>query len=93
MQILPGDSLKRRVWCRLAVHTNGFQFIGVASRLCRGEVVPLLQSDIAEELNVSTNNVHRCILELEQEGWLTREPIDAERGVAKGNVQLRIGQA
>ena len=88
-QCLPGDSLKRRVWCCLALHTGGFE-IPVPMKFYRGNLIPLTQSNIAEELDLSGNNVHRCILELEEEGWLMREPIISGTSLTRGNVQLRV---
>jgi|ERR1035437_603195 hypothetical protein len=89
LQCLPGDSLKRRVWCRLALYSGAFSF-PVALKVRGRGLVPVTQADLAKDLQVSTNNVHRCILELEQDGWFWREPIIPAKGLTRGNVQLRF---
>lgn len=78
---------KHRVWACLALHTMGFNQ-ELAVRMERGALVPLRQVDIAKETGIFVNNVHRCVLDLESEGWLLRKPLDEARGPLKGEVSI-----
>lgn len=83
----PGESVKLRVWNCLRAHTHDFER-PIAVKLAYGGLVPLTQSDIAKALKSSVQNIHRCLLELEREGWLCRKPIDSHLPIGKGNVQI-----
>src|SRR5271157_2255978 len=78
---------KHRVWACLALATMGFNQ-ELAVKLERGAVVPLTQSHIAALTGIAVKNVHRCVLDLESEGWLLRQPIDRARGLRKGEVKI-----
>ena len=87
---IPGDSTTRRVWCYLARYTKGFQTPVALLKPYKSKPVLLTQADLAEKLSMSPKNVHRSILELEQEGWLKREAVIGGKGLTKGNVRLRF---
>jgi IclR helix-turn-helix domain len=78
---------KQRVWACLSLATMGFNQ-ELAVKLEKGKVVPLTQTDIAKQTGIAVNNVHRCVLDLESEGWLKRIPVDEGRGLRKGEVQI-----
>jgi hypothetical protein len=63
---------KPRVWACLALHTMGFNQ-ELAVKMERGSTVPLRQVDIARETGVPIKSVHRCVVELQADGWLLRE--------------------
>jgi hypothetical protein len=54
----------------------------------QGRIRPLTQSDIEKQTRIAVKNVHRCVLDLESEGWLLRKPSDEERGLRRGEVQI-----
>ena len=70
---------KQRVWACLSLHTMGFGR-ELAVRMERGQTVPLRQADIARETGIALKSVHRCVVELEREGWLLRETAAAGAG-------------
>ena len=78
---------KQRVWACLSLATMGFNQ-ELAVKLERGTVVPLTQGDIEKQTGILVKNVHRCVLELEGEGWLLRKPVDETRGLRRGEVQI-----
>ena len=78
---------KQRVWACLSLATMGFNQ-ELAVKLERGQVVPLTQGDIEKQTGILVKNVHRCVLELEGEGWLLRKPVDETRGLRRGEVQI-----
>ena len=78
---------KQRVWACLSLATMGFNQ-ELAVKLERGQVVPLTQSDIEKQTGILVKNVHRCVLDLEAEGWLLRVPVDEARGLRRGEVQI-----
>ena len=78
---------KQRVWACLSLATMGFNQ-ELAVKLERGQAVPLTQGDIEKQTGILVKNVHRCVLELESEGWLLRVPVDEARGLRRGEVQI-----
>jgi len=70
---------KQRVWACLSLHTMGFGR-ELAVRMEKGQTVPLRQADIARETGIALKSVHRCVVELEREGWLLRETAAAGAG-------------
>ena len=78
---------KQRVWACLSLATMGFNQ-ELAVKLARGQVVPLTQTDIANQTGIAVKNVHRSVLDLESEGWLKRTPVDEARGLLRGEVQI-----
>jgi hypothetical protein len=78
---------KQRVWACLSLATMGFNQ-ELAVKLERGQVVPLTQGDIEKQTGILVKNVHRCVLDLEGEGWLLRKAVDEERGLRRGEVQI-----
>ena len=76
---------KQRVWACLSLHTMGFGR-ELAVRMERGQTVPLRQADIAKETGIPIKSVHRCVVELEREGWLLRETV----ATGPGQTELQI---
>jgi hypothetical protein len=76
---------KQRVWACLSLHTMGFGR-ELAVRMERGQTVPLRQIDIAKETGIGIKSVHRCVVELEREGWLLRETV----ATGPGQTELQI---
>jgi hypothetical protein len=76
---------KQRVWACLGLHTMGFGR-ELAVKMEKGQTVPLRQSDIARESGIPLKSVHRCVVELEREGWLLRETVAARPG--DGELQI-----
>ena len=76
---------KQRVWASLSLHTMGFDG-EIAVKMERGQKVPLRQADIAREVGIPLKSVHRCVVELEGEGWLSRET----PAVGPGETELQI---
>ena len=76
---------KQRVWACLSLHTMGFGR-ELAVRMERGQTVFLRQTDIAKETGIGIKSVHRCVVELEREGWLLRETV----ATGPGQTELQI---
>jgi hypothetical protein len=76
---------KQRVWACLSLHTMGFGR-ELAVRMERGQTVPLRQTDIAKETGIGIKSVHRCVVDLEREGWLLRETVE----IGPGQTELQI---
>jgi IclR helix-turn-helix domain len=82
---------KQRVWACLKLHTAALTQ-EIATKIERSQcgwaptAVPLRQADIAREIGIPLKSVHRCVVDLEREGWLLRETVAA--GV--GGTELQI---
>jgi hypothetical protein len=83
---------KQRVWACLKLHTAALTQEFATQTKRRGghwgsRKTPLRQTDIAKETGIPLKSVHRCVVELEREGWLLRETVETG---GPGGPELRI---
>ena len=79
---------RQRVHACLTLYSMGFNQEEAVKMERGGVMVPLRQVDIANETGIDIKSVHRCVIELEREGWLCRQPADGADGLRKGEVKI-----
>jgi hypothetical protein len=82
----PSWSEKARVWCCLSLHTMAFQ-CEEATKLVKGQRVPLTRGDVAAETGLTPAQVRRALVSLEQEGYAERRPMNGA-GLRKGEITI-----
>jgi len=81
------SSEARQVYACLELATMGFQR-ELAVKMVSNQRVPLTPSDIGTQTGLTNQNVRLALIELEQQGLAERKPIDENRPLQKGNVQI-----
>jgi hypothetical protein len=79
---------RQRVHACLTLYSMGFNQEEAVKMERGGVMAPLRQVDIANETGIDIKSVHRCVVELEAEGWLKRLPADGKDGLRKGEVKI-----
>ena len=75
---------KARVFACLSLHTMAFQ-CEEATKLNRGNRVPLTRGDIADDTGLDVSRVRKALVSLEQEGYLERR---APNGLKRGEITI-----